>query len=210
MRLNGIWDCPCAPRRFFFDIVTQNGGMKNQRGDITPILIEKKLQDSAYIPNIISTVTSSIITALPKRINGDVDFLGVKSTALTIKKTVDQLNALTGVHYLGGQLYFDCRATEEIRNQVKNILVASVSGQIDDLYQRTPVKVNFKFWDPREILKDKETTTLFAAAYERARISNPDWWLDVFNRKGTVAVGQGRVHTDVYDFRKLFTVNTPI
>lgn len=219
--IKAVWDKACAyaiewnmgaslrAQAFFFDIVTQNGAMKNQRGDITPALIEKKLQDAAYIPKIITDVTAALMTSLPTRINGDVDFLGIKSVELTIKKTVDQLNALTGVHYAGGQLYFDCRATQATRDQVKNILAASVAGQIDDLYQRTPVKVNFMFWNPQDILKDQEMATLFAAAYERARISNPDWWLDVFNRKGTVAIGQGRVHTDVYDFRALFSAKSP-
>lgn len=51
-----------------------------------------------------------------------------------------------------------------------------------------------------------EMLVLFQAAYLRARKSNPQWFSDVFSRKGTIALGVGTVHGTPLELNSRFAV----
>jgi hypothetical protein len=190
-------------KAFFLDIVTQNGSMSS----VTRALVEEKLQNKDYLPHIISNTVESIYSRIQvgsARLNGDTDFLGVNTLGLPHVSVPSQakLNAIAGVYYKNNHLYFDGRVTKKELQQVLDILADAVAPQIKGLFEKTPRAVNYALWDLQAIETDGEKSLLFGAAYERAQLANATWWLDVFNRKGTIAAGTGRVHTELYDFNK--------
>lgn len=53
---------------------------------------------------------------------------------------------------------------------------------------------NRAIWEKMIPLATVEQLTLFRAAHDRAQLSNPKYFQDVFARKGTIALGRGYVH----------------
>lgn len=49
----------------------------------------------------------------------------------------------------------------------------------------------------------QSATSLLVLSYLRSQLSRPEYRADVMNRKGTVAVQQGRVHGEMHDLREL-------
>lgn len=62
-------------------------------------------------------------------------------------------------------------------------------------------KENSTLW--KNVDLDNESQILLAMAWERAHKSHSRWVMDVFSRKGTIAVGQGTVHKKMRDLRDL-------
>lgn len=71
-----------------------------------------------------------------------------------------------------------------------NMIIRNSGSKNKELWEKAPMSV--------------EQTILLLAAYDRSRLSNPRWVLDVMSRKGTIAVGQGIVHGKKYDFNRWF------
>lgn len=59
-------------------------------------------------------------------------------------------------------------------------------------------------WGQMIATADDESLCLFQAAYLRAKMSNPQWFSDVFSRKGTIALGAGTVHGKFLDLNKQY------
>jgi len=68
----------------------------------------------------------------------------------------------------------------------------------------TKAKDNREIWSTLDI-PDEETIILLRAAWDRSRLSHAKWRSDVFYRKGTIAMGFGKVHGKMYDFRDSFS-----
>lgn len=64
--------------------------------------------------------------------------------------------------------------------------------------------VNQKIWGSMLSKVDDEAISLFTLSFDRAKIANPRWFHDVFSRKGTIALGKGYVHEQLWDFTLAF------
>lgn len=87
--------------------------------------------------------------------------------------------------------------------------VAVQNGSMKDVKRSTPLdeeickileaaKSNEKVWD--EIPTSLETRVLLKAGWDRSLKANPQWQMDVFYRKGAIAMGKGFVHRKLYHF----------
>jgi len=55
-------------------------------------------------------------------------------------------------------------------------------------------KKNRVIWEKAIPFATAQELILFRAAHDRAQLSNPKYFQDVFARKGTIALGRGYVH----------------